>query len=329
VNFPIPLFSNRSRREKSLAAAIGALLLVTAGTRGYGTYRQAVELRQATLISAEQALSEARADVQRSQRARHRLQQWRKKSLPTDHDIARSLYQDWLHQELTQASMQVKELRDTTSGLPRSRPGQTARYRQFTFSVRAQGTLEGLARFLYQFYAAPHLHGISTASLNPTADRRALNLALTIEAIAVPGCQRTDQLAADTQGPAEGSAPGSLEKRKFKQTLKAILSRNPFAAYRPNQGPTESASQPTGPVKDTAEQAKISGMTYGGGGWRLAVRSQDTGRTLYFRAGDRIHIGQFEGTIARMDGRQVVIETASGKRVVRLGQSLVEGTVVP
>ena len=70
-------------------------------------------------------------------------------------------------------------------------------------------------------------------------------------------------------------------------------------------------------------------MTYGGGGWRLAVRSQDTGRTLYFRAGDRIHIGQFEGMIARMDGRQVVIDTASGKRVVRLGQSLVEGTAVP
>jgi|GEM_PF-2155724 len=353
--FPTQFLSNMSRREKILATAIGALLLLLAGSRGYAAYRQAVELRRDALISAEQTLSKARVAVQRGQRARHRLLAWRKKSLPANHDIARSLYQDWLQQELSQASVQVEQLRDTTASGSRSRDELAPQFRLFTFSVHAQGTLASLVRFLYRFYMAPHLHRIASASLKPTADRKELDIKLAIEAIAVPGCRRTDQLAANEArsgqartgenvgenakkniaGPDKGSEKGEpgkdglsadLENRQLEQVLKAIQSRNVFAVYQPHQSP---AGQATVPAEDAAQQTRVSGLTYGGGGWRLALRRQDTGRTRYFRLGDHIHIGQIEGRIASMDGRQVVIDTAAGKRAVRLGQSLLEGTVVP
>jgi hypothetical protein len=323
MNLPITFLSNMSRREKKLTAAIAALLLLMAGYRGYNKYQAAVEQYQSAQLSAEQTLSEARVAVDRGHRARSRLLQWRKASLPANHDIARSLYQDWLRQELTKASIQVKELRDITSGLNTVRPGQMANYRPFTFSVHAQATLEELAKFLQQFYTAPHLHTISTASLKatatpkPTTHGQALDIKFTIEALAVPGCRRTDQLASQL-------TEISPTNRNFEQLLKTIQDRNPFTTYQAKPETTETAKKLGPPTDDAAKQAKVTEMTYGGSGWRLAIRRQDSGQLLYFRTGDHIHIGQFEGTIGGMDGRQVLIETASEKRTLRLGQSLVE-----
>ena len=99
-----------SHREKMLAFAVGAMLLLVGGSKGYVEYAKKVERVRSDLASAELELSTARAAVQRGLRAGHRLTQWRKASLPANTDIAKSLYQDWLDQQFTLAGLQVTEL---------------------------------------------------------------------------------------------------------------------------------------------------------------------------------------------------------------------------
>lgn len=296
-----------SKREQRLALAVGVLLLLVGFSKGFDAYQTEVELSRSEQQTAEQTLSTARAAVERGARARHRLDQWRKQSLPANVDIAKSLYQDCLHKQLTEAGLQVKQLREASS-----RARRNTRFEQLTFTITADGSLEALVKFLYQFYSSNHLHRISAASLTPSTDRKSLAIELTIDALALPGCKRTDRLADSSK---------SRLPRELDDYRNSIQSRNIFAAYAP--GAAE--DKPTG-ESNQATNARLTGMTYGQGGWRLAVSVQDSGKTLYFREGDAIHFGELEGTIASVDGdsRQVVVQTSEGMRKIKLGQNFGE-----
>ena len=292
-----------------LARDVGAMLLLVGGSKGYVEYDKKVENVRSDLAGAELELSTARAAVQRGLRARHRLTQWRKASLPANTDIAKSLYQDWLDQQLTSAELQVMELRISNT------PTRIASdYQQLTYTIDAQGSLDSLTKFLYQFYSAGHLHRISTASLKPTDDRNSIRIGLTIDALVLPNCNRTDQLA-DKQGkPLEHSLDEYRDN---------ILGRNMFVAYKPvasQADPDQIANQP-----DEAAKAFVTGMMDGGSGWQLAVRMEDSGKILYFREGDSIQLGHLAGTIASLDGRRVVVQTTDEKRTFKLGQNFAQG----
>ena len=141
-----------SEREKLLALAVGVLLLLVGLNKGYRAYQDALDGARTEQQTAEQALSTARAAVERGDRARLQLAQWQAQSLPANVDIAESLYQDWLHKQLTDAGLKVKQLREMSS-----RARRNDNYEQLTFSVTAQGSLESLVKFLYEFYRANHL----------------------------------------------------------------------------------------------------------------------------------------------------------------------------
>jgi len=298
-----------SHREKMLALAVGAMLLLVGGSKGYVEYAKKVERVRSDLAGAELELSTARAAVQRGLRARHRLTQWRKASLPANTDIAKSLYQDWLDQQFTLAGLQVTELRISNT-FTREESG----YQQLTYTIDAQGSLDSLTKFLYQFYSAGHLHRISTASLKPTDDRKVLQIGLTINALVLPSCKRTDKLADEQGKPLEHS---------LDEYRDSIQSRNIFVAYKPAESqadPDQIAKQP-----DEAAKAFVTGMMDSGKGWRLVVRMEDSGKVLFFHKGDSIQLGQFAGTIDSLDGRRVVVQTSDKKRTFKLGQNFAQG----
>ncbi len=297
-----------SRREKMLAIAVGAMLLLVGGSKGYLKYHSKAEDVRSDLANAELALSTARAAVQRGLRARHRLAQWRKASLPANMDIAKSLYQDWLHEQLTSAELQVKELRNSNS-----RTKMTSEFQQLTYNIEAQGSLDALAKFLYQFYSANHLHRISAASLKPTDDRTALRIGLTIDALVLPDCKRADELA---------SGQGEPLEHPLDEYRDSIQGRNIFVAYKP--GASQKNSELLTKQEGEAAKAFVTGMTQGGNGWRFSVRMEDSGKVLYFREGDSIQLGKLDGTVASIDARQVVVQTADEMRTFKLGQSFAQ-----
>jgi hypothetical protein len=288
-----------NRREKRLALLVGVLLLAVGGKRGLDTYRGAVEWNRGLQRDAEQSLSMARAENARALRARRRLTAWKKGSLPTNGDIARSLYQDWLHKQFEQAGLQVSELRDT------SRERQRTYYEQFSFAANLQGTLAQLTQFLYGFYSAPHLHRISAASLVPTKDRQMLTIGLNIDALKLPDCQRTDLLA-------------TTEAKQLERPLEAysetIQSRNIFATHKAEETPSAQKAPNT-----MAAQMVVSGITLGGHGWRLAVRNKATNQVDYYRVKETISIGPWVGTVTSIDGREVILESAGKQQTLMLG----------
>ncbi len=300
-------------REKYLAGAVAALVILWGGTVGWDRYQEALLRNENQQLAAEQELSQARAAAARGQRAQRLLADWRKQSLPTDLDIAKSLYQDWLRQQLIEAGLVVRELNENSSR------STQRHFNQATYVVNAQGALAELTDFLYRFYQSNHLHRISAATLTPTTTRRSLSVSLTVDALSLPDCRRTDRLA-------EGSSETLTEPLEKIRDL--IVSRNVFLPYSPGGSEGPSSRQVADNSDAEAAQAFITSMTYGEGGWQMSIRMRDSGRIRYFRQGDSIQIGHFSGKIVELDGRRAIVSSKSQKLVILLGQNLSQAQVL-
>ncbi len=299
-------------REKILAVAVAALVAMWGASQGWGKYQTALEKNLNTQRNVGQELSTARTATLRGRRAQQKLRKWQRQSLPTDPDIAKSLYQDWLQQQLTEAGLKVKEL-----NIRSSRTSSTS-YKQFAFVVNASGNLEQLTDFLYRFYQARHLHRISRADLSPSEDRKSLKISLTVDALSLADAKRKDKLAEGTLDAFDQS---------LDQFRNSIVGRNLFATYQPAKPPKTEVAEVEEEKEDTeAAQANFSGLSQGLEGWLMSIRMKKSGKMYYFREGDTIEIGQFQGTVKKLDGsrRRVIFSLKTGPVQVRLGQTLAE-----
>lgn len=301
-----------SPRERNLAMIVGAMVALWGASIGWNKYQTALERNSNEQINAAQELSTAKTAALRGRRAQGKIRKWNKQSLPTDADFAKSLYQDWLRQQLTAAGLTVKSLTATT---PRS---QSKSYREYNFAVSATGQLSQLSEFLYKFYQAKHLHRISATTLTPTEAGKGLTISLDVDAIALPKADREDLLA-------EGTVEAL--QQPFEAFKDSIEPRNLFAKYEPPRPPVAEASRPPETQgDDEAAQAIFSGIHYGDDGWLMLVRMRESGKLLYFREGDEISIGRFQGTIEELDGdrRRAVVETGRRRVQVLFGKPLSE-----
>jgi hypothetical protein len=300
-----------TQREKTLGLAVAAAGVLWFGTQGVQRYKAAVERNENVQFEAERQLDDANLAVERGQRARHQLNKWRRRSLPTGRDVAESLYQDWLRGQLTAAGLTVKDLAD------KSALNRRPEYTELSASIDAEGTLAQLSNFLHAFYTAPHLHRISAATLTPAKEGGKLTIALTVDALILPDADRTDALA--------DRPPQELPK-SADDFRKSLEGRNLFAAYTPKADGQATA----GPDGDAAD-AKISSMVSDGNrGWRLSVLKQKSSEVSHYHEGDSIKIGRFEGKVIEIDGphRRAVFETPAGRVELRLSQTFDKATPV-
>ena len=297
-------------REKYLAATVAVLVLLWGVTVGWDRYQAAKLRNESQQLDTQQRLNQARLAEARGLRAQQLLRDWQRQSLPAHLDIAKSLYQDWLRQELSESGLSVRELNESSSR------GSLKHFRQATFVINAQGTLAELTEFLYRFYQSNHLHRISAASLTPTRSRQALTITLSVDALSLPGCPRSDRLA---EGASDTfSAP--LEELRDQ-----VVSRNMFVPYNPETQPDQQVGSAS---DDQASQAFVSSMTKGAGGWQMSIRMHDSGKLRYSRQGDRIEIGQFSGEVLQLDGRRAIVAREDGQVEIQLGQNLSQARVI-
>lgn len=294
-------------REKKLAAGVALVVALWGADLGWNKYQTVLEKNQNVQQNVARNLSKANLATARGMRARKKLQLWQSQSLPTNIDIAQSLYQDWLQQLLIDSGLKVKNnlIRRTNS----------KDFKEVSFVVSATGTLDQLTDFLYRFYQSPHLHRISSTDIAPNDDRSALIISLTIDALSLGKGNQTDKLA-------EGSS--DLIQQTLKQLQKNIGSRNLFAAYKPPQS-SESTVTVVAETEDTeAKQAIFSSINYGQNGWLMSIRMKDSGKVYYFREGDEIEIGRFFGTVEMLDGeqRRAIIMTDTEWVEIWFGQTL-------
>ena len=292
-----------TRREKNLAIAVAGAGVLWGLMRGVESYRTAVDANEYTAMRAANARDDAEFAVQRGERAKRRLIDWGKRSLPADPDLAKSLYQDWVRSQLAAAGL--SELQVTDKTLTR----RNAQFRELSIEAKAAGTVEQLVDFLYKFYTAPHLHRISAASITPSDNGAKLALVLTIDALALPDTTQIKELAKE----GEQKLPRPVEE--FKTSL---AGRNVFKPQTPGAGDSGAA----------ASAVVTAIMSDGAGGWHLWIHTDEPAKTHKYQKGDRVEFGKFNGKIVELDARHVVIETAEGKVQVMLGQNLGEAKKV-
>jgi hypothetical protein len=291
-------------REKVLTGAVVAAGVLWFGTQGLTKYRDALDRNEALRSEAEQALTDAQTAEYRGQKARKQLNEWLAQSLPSNRDVAESLYQDWLRSQLTEAGLNVTQLSNKTGN------ARNPLFNEVAFELRASGTMEQLADFLYRFYAAPHLHRISSATIIAEDAGKKLNVTATASALILPDVKRTDKL------PAGEAAALPKSKDEFRNGL---VDRNLFVAYSPKPGEGE------GEGKDAAAAAaKFAWADYGAYGWRMGVKTGESGDMKYYHQGDDIEIGKLKGKVVEIESRRAIIETDKGRVEVRFGQSFAD-----
>jgi hypothetical protein len=286
-------------REKTLIGAVAAAGVLWFGTQGLTRYREAVLRNENLQLEAERALSEARTAELRGQRARKQVNEWRSQSLPTNPEVAESLYQDWLRTQVAAAGLTLTQIADKSGSARNPQFGEVA------IEVRADGTLAQLTDFLHRFYSGPHLHRISGATVTAADAGQKLSLTMTAAALILPDAKRSDRLAEGDPRPIEGVT--SLDDIRSQ-----LVDRNLFVAYTPKSGGEATVDAGAGEVE-------FSSTVYGSEGWQSWIRNKSSGDVSRYGKGDEISIGAFKGKIIEIENRRMVIETEKGR---------VEGTVL-
>lgn len=296
-------------REKTLIAAVAAVGVLWFGTQGLTRYRDTVERNTNLQMEAERALSEARTAELRGQRARKQVNEWRSQSLPTNRDVAESLYQDWLRSQLTGAGMTVTQIADKSGSARNPQFGEVA------IEVRADGALPQLADFLHRFYSGPHLHRISNATIIAADGGQKLSLTMTATALILPDAKRTDALAEGDPRPIEGV-------KSLDEIRQRLVDRNMFVAHAAKGAGEEVKAD------SNAAEAEFSSTVYGSDGWQGWVRNKTSGQVSRFSVGDDVEFGEFKGKVVEIENRRMVIETDKGRAELRAGQNFSQTTLL-
>ncbi len=210
-----------NQREKLLATATGLLLVVLGGFFCYDWLTTALDSRRGEIGRLKSKAAQLERTVRQGQKAKRRLDDLERRSLPTERALSRSLYQSWLLELVGNIGLTDPQVRATGGR------AQGDIYYRLTFSIAGRGNLDQLVRLLHEFYSIDDLHQIRRLGIRPIRESRDLELNLSIDALVLPGALRQDLVA---NVPAERLGHDELEPY-----TEVILGRNLFAP--PNKLP--------------------------------------------------------------------------------------------
>ncbi|ASV75763.1 hypothetical protein THTE_3161 [Thermogutta terrifontis] len=307
------------QRERILALVAAVLIAFVAGRTIWAIVSTPFRIRQtarATLINSIWAKERQLQDIQK---AKEQLKEWAARSLPADPAVARRLYQNWLLECAQNARLEAIQV---DSGEVRREKNL---FYRMPFTVRGQGTLESLTRFLYAFYSRDYLHAIQRLSITPVKEGKRIDLLISIEAIALDDAVAKDSLPS-----------GPLVERKLpdlKEYVKTIVDRNVFVAYTPPPPPPPpSPPRPTRPVRpptpppepvlDPSQFAYVNGIVEVNGKREVWLYIRTENKTLRLGENDTFEVGEVRGRVLKIGVREVNLEINGHVRTLALGDNL-------
>ncbi len=287
-------------RQKLLYGLAAVIALYFVGEYGYQILIvEPFDRQEKRKSKLEEDLAKAKRAFNRAKKTSRRIAAWEKRSLPSDPNQARIIYQDWLV-ELVESSGLTSPSFD--SGSPASRGGT---YYALSFSVRARGTLEQLTKFLYEFYRAGHLHQIQSLGINPLRSAGLLDLNIKIEALSLKAAAPDDELSTELS-PAFADRPFS--------EFTAMIRRNVFGVG-------------TGDV--AAEETVLTGTPTSGGLSEAWFKLGEQGEVLRLKVGETLQVGHFTGTVAEILDSEVILEAGGERWLLTIGEKLNEASALP
>ncbi|MEK6239703.1 MAG: hypothetical protein N2C14_33705, partial [Planctomycetales bacterium] len=215
-----------SKNEKILAMLAGVVGIVFLAWQGYGWYESALEQKSAQLGVARQEINKKNAAVARARKSLDRLAEWKRRSLSSDVDVARSSYQQWLVEladETKLSDAHVEVGRVSTAARTLKNRKRAVVYYKLPYTVSGRGTVDQAVEFLYAFHQLDHLHQIQRLTVQPLDNSKQLDLVFSIEALALP--------KGNSSGTLHEDSAGLLALAGMDDYQQSIGKRNVFAQY--------------------------------------------------------------------------------------------------
>jgi Tfp pilus assembly protein PilO len=300
----------KQQLQRVLALSFGLLVVALVLYWAFGKYQSMFTTRETRLTKLRKEVADRDRTVAVVHKAIARKRELEKRSLPTDAELARSLYHNWLlgivdGVKLTGAKVGPGPVRATPTA-----------YQPYTFTVSGDGTLDQIARLLYEFYSTNHLHRISRLDIKPVEKSTTLHLIMDVEAISLPGTKRKDTL---TKEPGQNLALASISDYQ-----KAITGRNLFAEYVPPAPPTKTEERKD-PAFDIAKLAFVTAFMEGTNRRReIWLHERNLNKTTKLAEGDPFEVGPIKGTVKRIhyESRQVEMDINGKTLSLTMNKSL-------
>jgi hypothetical protein len=309
-------------RQYILAAVLGVLLLSFGGEKLWLMVTKPISDGQAKIDRVNGEIEKQRQEFTRGRKEAKELKVYEAQSLPSDPEMARSLYQAWLVELVGHVGLISPSV---DSGQAAGRKGL---YQSIAFSARGRGTLEQLIQFLFEFYRAGHLHQIRSLSITPLGNTGQLDLSISIDALILPTADRADRLSSAVS---DRLAYGSLDD------YRVIVRRNLFGvggAADPLDLTYLTAVNHVDGVAEvwfssrTTEKLVKAGQTQTKPD-SSAEAGNSQGGTLKLRRGETLRVGPFTATIVEIDEEDVIFECDGQRWLMTVGESLAEATALP
>jgi hypothetical protein len=214
-----------TKREKILAGLVGGVLLIVGLQYGFSKYRSAVKTREAKVDRVKIQVMERENLQLEGAMAQARMGEHIDRSLPSDLETAKSLYNQFLSQLLDDVKL------SGVSAKPTGSIGVPDLYTQLNFNVSGAGKLEQIVELLHKFHSKNYLHRIQTMSVRKQRSG-VLNISMDVQVLALqdalPDATPPDTLAARVNP--------DLDYYRL-----PIMNRNPIAP--PNRRPTYAADR--------------------------------------------------------------------------------------
>jgi hypothetical protein len=232
------------------------------------------------------------------------------------------LYQNWLLECAQKA--QLENIQVDSGEVRREKD----LFYRLPFTVRGQGSLESLTRFLYAFYSRNYLHAIQRIAITPLKDGKRVDLLFSIEAAVLDNALAKDSL------PTGDIIEAKLDD--YKEYVKVIGGRNMFVAYSPPPTPpprptpprTPPRPPPEPPLLDPIQFAYVNGIVEINGRREVWLYSRLEDKTLKLSENDTFQVGKTRGRVLRIGVRDVEMEINGETRKLTLGDNLL-GKVGP
>ncbi len=312
------------QREKNLAIGIGGLVAVFVLWLVYSSISSAFTFRQTQLTALQKQLGDKEAKKKLAIEQAKRLKILEQQSLPSDSKVALSSYQHWLETiaeqtKLSNWGVKPQPVISTRDG-----------FDKLAFTMTADGNLDTITKFLYEFYRGDHLHKIHRLSIKVPENTKTtlMQLQLSVEALALTTASRADAL-----NPATSTRLAESDFAKYKES---IVGRNLFAPYKAPP-PIEKkivvivdppTPPPLPPVFDPARFAKITSILTSETEAEVWLLVQTTGKTLKLHEGDTFEVGTVKGEVTRIEFDRIEISLNGVKKTISLGNSLIDAVAV-
>ena len=222
---------------------------------------------------------------------------WEKQALPANAETARSLYRNWLLETIRTAKLRNARV---DSGSPSSRPG----YKVMPVNAQARGTLSEITDALFAFENAALLHKIASIRLSPIGDSGQFDLAMSIEAVMMPGIKR------GSLKPGVAQRLVSSDRRSYD-----IINRDNMFGIAVDH-------------RDPMKMTKLTGVIYRNGDPQVWITEQIIDRVHKLEKGASFDTTALTGRVAEIGEDWVIIESGEQQLKLTMGQSFAEATVV-